>query len=267
MDPEKSLLAAAAIEATKDIVPDVYKDGLQPTVKEIGKNLHTVSKLITVALTPISAMVWSYEKIKEQFLPSLEEKLRNVPEENIITPDPSIAVPIIEALRYTGHNDELREMFSNLLANSIDKETAPTTHPSFVEIIKQINSDEAKIIALLNSDDAHPIVKVKAVNKENAYYNEFLNNFSLLPFQAKCDIPNQGPSYLENIERLGLAEMSYETYVIRPNAYEPIYDHPIIKEQDAIIKAIDKRFELKKGSFKRSSYGKKFYESCILSKQ
>jgi hypothetical protein len=77
MDQEK--LVADALEVSKDVIPEVYKDGLQPTVKELGKDLYTVSKLVTIALTPISALVWSYDKIKERFLPVGEKKLQNVP--------------------------------------------------------------------------------------------------------------------------------------------------------------------------------------------
>ncbi|WML53254.1 hypothetical protein RCG17_00630 [Neobacillus sp. PS3-12] len=70
MDPDNQLLTTTTLETTKEIIPEVYKDGLQLTVKELGKDLHTISRLVTIALTPISAMVWSYDKIKEHFIPS-----------------------------------------------------------------------------------------------------------------------------------------------------------------------------------------------------
>lgn len=264
MDTEK--LTEVALQATKEIVPEVYKDGLQSAVKELGKDLHTVSKLVTMALTPISAMVWSYEKIKEHFIPLLEEKLKKTPVENIITPDPSIAVPIIEALRYTGHKEELREMFSNLLATSMDKTIAPTAHPSFVEILKQINSDEAKILNLLHNYTTYPIIKVKSIDKDNVKYNELLTDFSLLPFLSGCDFPYFGPSYLVNINRLGLGIIDYTTYKPVPGSYDPLYNHPEVKKLERSILDNGQRMEIVQGTFRLTDYGKLFYDACIFNK-
>jgi hypothetical protein len=253
---------AEAIKGIVEAVP-VYEDALQPAMKELSKGTLTIAKAINVALAPVSLLVWGFDQIKGYLETSLAKKLENIPSENIQPPDPSIAVPTIEALRYTGQKEELREMFSNLLANAMDKKTASATHPSFVEIIKQINSDEAKIINLLDSSKAHPIVKVKFVNQENDHFNELLKNFSLLPYQARCVHPQFGPSYLENIERLGLAEISYAHYVSLPNSYDSLIDHPVINKHRDYVASINKKFALDKGFFSRSNYGEKFYNTCI----
>jgi hypothetical protein len=269
MDPEQQLITTAAVvEVTKEIAPEVYKDGLQPAVKQLGKDLHTVSKLVTIALTPISALVWSYDKIIERFLPVLEKKLENVPIENIVTPDPSIAVPVIEALRYTGHNDELREMFSNLLVGSMDRTTSPLTHPSFVEIIKQINSDEAKIIKLLDGSGPSSLLKVRLYNPNSAEnsFAEPLVNFSYLPFAAGCAYPELGPSYIENLERLALINISYDIYNTNPNAYDILEKHNFVKQWEEHAPKIGHRFEINRGVLTVTSFGQKFYETCIISK-
>jgi len=65
--------------------------------------------------------------------------------EKIVTPDPSIAGSIIEALKLTVEKESLRELYSNLLAKSMNIDTAQNAHPAFVEILKQLTSDEAKI--------------------------------------------------------------------------------------------------------------------------
>ena len=51
------------------------------------------------------------------------EKLKNVPEENIVTPPPSIAGPVFEALRFSGEDIDLRELYTNLLASAMDNST------------------------------------------------------------------------------------------------------------------------------------------------
>lgn len=262
---ENLINTSDAVKGIVEAVP-IYEDLLQPAVQELGKGLHTLSKTIHIALAPVSALVWSYDQIRDFTISTLEEKLKNIPKENIIPPDPSVAGPALEALRYTGNKEELREMFSNLLATAMNSEVAPIAHPSFVEIIKQLNPDEAKILSLMNTHISKPIIKIRASNKDTDHYAEPLINFSMLPYLAKCNYPEQGPSYLENIARLGLAEIEYSTYNTLLNSYDSLESHIFVTELISAIKLLDKRVEIKRGTFNRTSFGKKFYESCILTK-
>ena len=110
----------------------IYDDAIQPAAKEIGKSLETVAKAVNVALSPVSALVWGYDQIEEFVSTNVAEKLKKIPNERIITPDIMIAGPTLEALRYAGHKETLREMYANLLATSLDSEVATFAHPSFV---------------------------------------------------------------------------------------------------------------------------------------
>lgn len=120
----------ATIDAVTGLVKavPVYQDTLQPAAKQIGQSLETVKKTVNIALAPIKALVWGYEKIEEFITTRLSEKLKNVPEENITTPKPEVAGPAVEALRYSGHNPNLRELYANLLANAMDKSTIHLAH-------------------------------------------------------------------------------------------------------------------------------------------
>ncbi|WP_412095180.1 Abi-alpha family protein, partial [Bacillus haynesii] len=55
-----------------------------------------------------------------------------MPEENLVEPPLHIIGPTIEASKFYFESDELRSMFSNLIAASIDSETINKTHPAFV---------------------------------------------------------------------------------------------------------------------------------------
>lgn len=165
MDIEKKITEAVT-DSAKELLPEIYRDGLKPTVQEVGKGLHTLSKAIHIALSPISAMVWGYERISEYVQSSLEKKLKNTPKENIISPDISIAGPTLEALRFTANKEELREMFSNLLATSMDKETVANAHPSFVEIIKQLSPLDAQNLLLFKSSPSYPLGEYRVKSED-----------------------------------------------------------------------------------------------------
>src|SRR5687768_2856177 len=88
----------------------VYQDLLQPSVQQVGKSLQTITKTVNIALAPIKALIWGYEQMEEFITTRVTEKLSKIPEENIVTPPPQVAGPAIEALRYTGHDENLREL-------------------------------------------------------------------------------------------------------------------------------------------------------------
>lgn len=260
MNQEGLLLAT---EATKVLVPEVYKDTLHPAMQELGKGIHTVAKLVNIALTPISAMVWGYDQIKAYIVPALEEKFKNKPKENIVTPDVLIAGPTLEALRFAGHNSVLRQLYTNLLATSMDSDTAETAHPAFVEIIKQLNPDEAKILSFIDPDACYPIIKIKAKALDASSYGIILGDFSILPYEANCANTDLGPCYIENLARLGLLELSYTTYVVRPNAYEPLTSHSDITSVLEGIRQAGSNPEIMQGSISVTHLGRQFYDACI----
>ena len=59
------------VKSTIDVVTSlakaipVYNDAIQPAAKEVGKSLATVTKTINIALAPVSALVWGFEKIQD----------------------------------------------------------------------------------------------------------------------------------------------------------------------------------------------------------
>lgn len=55
-----------AINAATGLLKEVpiYQDALQPAAKEVGVALLTMAKTVNVALAPISALVWGYDKSK-----------------------------------------------------------------------------------------------------------------------------------------------------------------------------------------------------------
>lgn len=57
-----------------------------------------------------------------------------------------MAGPIIEATKYYMGDKEIRSYFSRLLAASMDRSKENTIHPSYVETVKQISSNEAILL-------------------------------------------------------------------------------------------------------------------------
>lgn len=259
------------IKAVTGLVKEVpvYEDAIQPLAKETGKALQTVGRSVNAALLPVRGLVWGIEKIEEFVHTKVSKKLANTPVENICTPDPAVAGPALESLRYTGHKESLSELYANLLASAMDKETAKTAHPGFVEIIRNISADEAKLLEYIIKVDATPIVDIKQVSMDGSGEIKVSELVSTLGSDAGCEHRDLTSSYLVNLERLGLIEIPRDGHIAKSDAYDRIInDPPVQAVTDQLNTAGGEKF---KGDFKKyyareTVFGKQFNRACVISR-
>jgi hypothetical protein len=126
-------------------------DATKLAAQTAGQRLKRVAAL---ALPDVAEMRTRVAELEER----VDRKLEAVPAERLVSPPATIATPA--ALQYALLGDgpevaELREMFENLLAASIDRDTAASVHPAFVSMISQLTPDEARILKSIDRDDMH----------------------------------------------------------------------------------------------------------------
>lgn len=157
------------------------------------------------ALLPLTSLIWDWVKIEEFVRTSVEKILseRQVPPEHIQSPDPDVAIPTVEALRYS----KLHYNYAALLATSMDKETANNAHPAFAEILKQLTPDEARILRFLPRVGlAEPVLNVTYDVPEAGRFI-LLRFASMIGEDAACQRPDFTPAYIDNLCRLGLTSV------------------------------------------------------------
>jgi hypothetical protein len=125
---------------------------------------------------------------------------RNVPDAVVSWPKMNIAVPAIEALRYS----DLPEQFANLIASSMDARTADAVLPAYVEVLKQLSQDEIEL--LKNTPDLGrfaPIVDIVFVFPNDQLLSGYRNILATTMAKA-CKLPRNIPQYIDNLCRLNL---------------------------------------------------------------
>ncbi|NOU47221.1 MAG: DUF4393 domain-containing protein [Bacteroidales bacterium] len=270
-DETKGTNLNATIDSVSGLVKavPVYQDAIQPAAKQIGQTLETVSKTVNIALAPIKALVWGYEKIEDFITNRVSEKLKNIPEENITTPPPQVAGPTIEALRYSGHDPNLRELYANLLATAMDKETIHKAHPGFVEIIKNLTSDEATLIQVFKGNNQYPIIDIRAdFQDSNKGFITIYSNYSHLSKIVVIKRTDLIPTYLDNLCRLGILEIPSGVYLTAPNTYEPLetsLEWESVKE--LLEKEPYKKIGFERKLIKPTAFGKLFIENVVNEKK
>ncbi|MEI7534930.1 MAG: DUF4393 domain-containing protein [Verrucomicrobiae bacterium] len=258
-----------AVDAATGLVKavPVYEDVVQPAAKEIGAGLKTVAKTVHIALAPVSALVWGFEQIKEFVGTSVAKRLEKIPNEKIITPPAQIAGPALEALKYTGHEETLREMYGKLLATAMNADQVASAHPGFVEIIKQLSPDEARICKLFKDSDAFPTIdlNLKGEGKDDGSYKLILPHYALVGFDAGCVHPHFIQRYLDNLARLGIVEIPATGFVTISNkeAYKPLENAPQILQIKERFSKQGNKVEVAYGIVRRTPFGIAFIEACI----
>lgn len=259
----------SAIDAATGLVKaiPVYEDAVQPSAKQIGKSLETVTKTVNIVLAPIKALVWGYEQIEGFISTRVAEKLKSIPNSNIVTPPPQVAGPAVEALRYVGHDENLRELFANLLATSMDVETIKNAHPAYVEIIKNLSSDEAKLLQAFIKKNGYAIVEIQSKSKTTNEFNIIYNSFSLLFEQVVIKNPDLLQSYIDNLCRLGILERRTDKLFADYDVYQEIENSIVIKTVKEMIETNEDRFmNLTRGVIELTSFGRQFISSVVISK-
>lgn len=257
-------------KATGELITNAFS----PASTEFGRNIEPAAKAaanivnisaqaVEAALSPLYLLIWGADKIKAWLNKDVAEHLKNVPDENLITPDPSIAGPAIEAMRFIGNNDELKELFSKLLATSMDSRVSQDAHPSYVDLIKQLNSDEAKILKYIKSnqltDSNLPLIDVRKKIGGNSYEN-VITNFSNISYLSGCRSPERIPAYLDNLARLKIIEIPNSQHLQEEKWYKNLEDHPQITP---FLPPKMHNTEALKKMMRLTNYGKMFMAGCV----
>ena len=242
-----------------------------PETKEAAKNLASTAKIITGtlkrAVIPLAVVNYGIDKfenyIKNQFQSDMNSKTLRIPAENVIDPKESIAGPVLQGLVYTHTEESLKEMYLNLLASAMNSKTAGETHPSYVEIIKQLSSEEAMLLKIYLSQDQFTAVELHLVLNEKSSFQRAARHIVNLTDSSTGSpmVIAMMSAYIENWVRLGLFEVDYTTYQSDEGAYDWVEQRPEYLSH-VVPKAVESEFqrilEITRGIMVRTKYGEIF---------
>ncbi|HCR3184436.1 TPA: DUF4393 domain-containing protein [Morganella morganii] len=232
---------------------------------EIGKTIVTLTKAINVALTPVSLTIFGYEKIKGFIETTLKEKLSKVPEENIIPPKGNIVGPALENLKYLDENKEdlsIKNMYANLIANAINKETKDSIHPAFVDIIKQLENNDVMLLEAMRVQNAIAFIRVERTLPSDKGAGELVVIKYLFNNEIGKSVNfnlNSLYSSIENLERLKLITVNDSRFFTDDSLYEKIRSGSTYLSLKAELK---ESFHERLGMVEITTLGQRFLSVC-----
>lgn len=274
MNDDIKKIADAAAEALK-LAPDLYKDAAQPTAQESGKLLGRIPRLINAALAPLDVWILNKEYNIEETKKILAKKLEKIDSKKIVPPEPYVGVPALQAIAYSMNSEELRNMYANLLANSMNADQKDNVHPSFVEVVKQLSPFDAKLLRLLATIIKHvsfikasyPIIKLRIQKSEHETQGLDIIKHIISPsFGVTNDNCSKYAISIDNLIRLNLITVTYESSLVKEKAYDEILNSDLIKELEPLLPTLNEDFpyiKITKGILKITDLGQSFMDICI----
>jgi hypothetical protein len=257
--------AKAGIEIIGEVIRLAGDD---PQVKqaagELGKSAVTITKTINNALLPLAAVNFAFDKARkyfsEKFDSDLQDKAKNIPLESLIEPKASIAGPALQALAFAHEEDALKNLFLELIASAMDGRKSSAAHPAFVEVLKQLQSEEARFLGSILPLQNLPIGQIRRVTKSSRSYTVVCSHvLSMVDDQTEKPVITPGfPAMIDNWIRLGLIDVSYETSLTDKRKYDWLGDRPEMTSVSPEPEGSEYSIEWKHGVLIVTDFGKQF---------
>ena len=246
-----------------DLSKEVYKDTISPAFCEIGK---VAGRSVKALLAPIRGLLWCWEQFEAYVEAELQKRLDKIPEEQVMSPDPIIAVPLIQSLTYTAQNNTLREMYIALLANSMDKRKEQVVHPSYVDIIRKMNTLDARVFEAISGRVGYTMAINPSIHILGK--NEFVANALpewYLGWTLDCGNEYDISASLVRLKTFGLIDL-LKGSAIYDTDYSLLEATPFLKEKLSFHQRLRPRERLildtNKSSIIVNEYGQQFRQAC-----
>lgn len=196
--------------------------------------------------------------------------MADVPADRRCSPALSIAGPALEAMRYTANEEELQNLFANLLAASMDSDKSSMVHRAFVDIIRNISSDEAKIIKYLfdNKNQCASIDLKMEVRVEGGRPLFFTLDlfYSMIIIDSGCEVQGGSNIYIDNLIRLRLLEVLEGRTMTDESQYRKIKEHPNTEEYEIYAQSKGGKLRFRNGIIQLTGLGISFASICVCKK-
>ena len=216
-----------------------------------------------------------YPQLREEAINELkilvEEKLNCLPSDCIVSPSPRIAVPTLQNASIT-EEYEVRELYASLLANSMNRQVCNAVHPCYVEIIKQLSQDDAKLLNYMYHNSIVPTISMRFSLGEGAS-GKVLNDFTDVPESLGCMNSDNVEVCFNNLVRLGLVSKHYSGLKFPDKVVKQLKSHPTVqakyREARETMEKLECFSKLNEyiGYIMLTDFGRDFCRVCVIDKK
>lgn len=206
------------------------------------------------------------QKNFEKFKSNITEGINSIPKDDLIEPRDTIIGAATEKAKYSMNEDELREMFENLIINSFDSKKISNIHPSYADIIQQMSPLDAQNLKLFAQNERLPICEIRINISTGGYSTIYTDVFIDNPL---CQSIKQQSISISSLRRVGLISTHYDIYLNADKIYDQFKEIPeynqLTKDLNILNQhnKIQNTLSIKKGIVEITSLGKAFINVCL----
>lgn len=218
------------------------------------------SDLLAQTLSGFGEATWDWHRIKAFTAARIDAVLaaRGVPPDARSAPRLDIAIPAIEAMRYS----PLKHEMAVLIASTMDMDRASEAHPAFIEIIKQLTGDEINLLAALPpAGQVLPMANVTYVDELSRVCSAIRH---IVPerIARTCSARRPIPAYIDNLMRLSLIASPSNLGINDERHYRDLLTQPFIAAIEADT-PLHLRAEIERRVILVTDFGDRFRRCCI----
>lgn len=276
-------------DETIKAVGKVYGQLFEPAVEEFGTTLKTVPSIFNNLVHPIHmkrlANQHEYEMAKITY-EKLEKAYKAIPENKLIESRISMRMAAEDTFPNIFYDENLSDMFIELLTKSAHQDYVYTTSELFMGILKNMTPQDAVLIKQGNYlEQPRPLIRIFECETLGEC-DEDMKNAGMPEFYAA---PHKDPVFshyalslsdppesekvlsisIYNLRRHELINTDYIERIIRPEGYKSLYEQLISSDfykfcyKDALQKGV--KLCLTRGYTSPTDLGKLFFDVCCKS--
>ena len=236
---------------TTELAKELVGSTIKPSLETLGKTASLPFQALYALCLPLRKWIVEREFRFDEFVKLLELKAEGISPDKLVAPEPYVAVPAIQAISYCMDSEELRDMFANLLVSSMNIDEKNKVHPAYVEIIKQLTPNEAKILKQLRRDQMM-VFRYTIYNTPIGanYQDKFKPNRKLLEI-VDCKELSDLLIIANNLRRLELLDVEVRDALMLSPYQKSLFNSRIGEECDTVDIA------------RLSDFGKAFCNICM----
>lgn len=256
------------VDKAIEVVSDSTKKSRNALDTNTSEGINKFFELLKA--TPLGIKVDTYIAERpyklEKAMKEMKDKYEKIPEDNRVEPSSYIALQTVNNLNYSLDEEYLKEMFENLLVADMDSRKKDRVLPSYIEIIKQLNKNDAEFLKILHKDVKLCSIRIKR-EKDNEEGYVVLDDYIIYNYSKEDSISNYSliklnPLVVDNLLMHRLIVQDYETYYVSPYATE---------QYEELFKAVKESYKLppnyklsySKGLLELTKLGQNFIDICI----
>lgn len=233
---------------------------LNPVAKTLGKALDGAA---TVVCSPLLILGTVSKALLHKFSDEINHKINGIPQENRDTSKLGLVIKAMEEARYQLNEDDIREMYVNLISSTVDNRKNNFVNPRLASVIAQFGPNEADFLKTIYQQKGQQIpfgylniADNKSVNKRKV--TNYLCSYDDGSYQSGKD------ETIDILNSLGIIETRSDMW-LSATVYDSRYQTIEIILKKDVNEPLDENedFELNKCYLKLNSFGRSLCH-CIF---